>query len=39
MNVPIPELFADFKKDDPNAVLMVTIGGNTGHDILNFHKA
>jgi len=37
--VPIPELFADFKKDDPNAVLMVDVGGNTGHDILDFHKA
>ncbi|KAF3901715.1 O-demethylpuromycin-O-methyltransferase [Arthrobotrys entomopaga] len=37
--VPVPELFADFKKDDPEAVLMVDIGGNAGHDILNFHKA
>ncbi|KAF3927869.1 hypothetical protein ABW20_dc0104447 [Dactylellina cionopaga] len=37
--VPVPELFADFKRDDPDAVLMVDIGGNAGHDILNFHKA
>lgn len=37
--VPIPEMFADFKNDDPNAVLMVDVGGNTGHDILDFHKA
>ncbi|EPS37811.1 hypothetical protein H072_8449 [Dactylellina haptotyla CBS 200.50] len=37
--VPVQELFADFKKDDPNAVLMVDIGGNAGHDISNFHKA
>lgn len=37
--VPIAELFADFKKDDPNAVLMVDVGGNNGYDLLNFHKA
>lgn len=37
--VPVQELFADFKKDDPNAVLMVDVGGNTGHDITNFHTA
>jgi len=37
--VPVPEIFADFKKDDPNAVLIVDVGGNTGHDILDFHKA
>lgn len=37
--VPVKEIFADFKKDDPDAVLMVDVGGNSGHDTLDFHRA
>ncbi|KAF2096919.1 S-adenosyl-L-methionine-dependent methyltransferase [Rhizodiscina lignyota] len=37
--VPVDDLFADFKSSDPDGVLMVDVGGDTGYDALNFHKA
>lgn len=35
--VPVDEIFGT--PSDASAVLLVDVGGNTGHDILGFHKA
>lgn len=32
-------LVPDAKRDDPNAVLLVDVGGNWGHELQNFHNA
>ncbi len=37
--VPLDEIFGDASSGDPNAPLLVDIGGNTGYDLAGFHKA
>lgn len=38
-NFPIASLLAPGVKTDGDAVLLVDVGGNKGHDIASFHKA
>ena len=36
---PVEQILCDLKADDEEAVLLVDVGGDTGADAVNFHKA